>query len=90
MTTAAPALIRVPLVCICCGKQTHAWKLQSEVDKMRLSPLDHAYMHVCASHFQAVPADAPLPQQPHVADPERRADSKRTSGGYHTSEWRAR
>lgn len=76
----APELKRIPLVCICCGKQTHAWKLQREIDKMHRSPLDNAYMHVCASHFQAVPAAAPLPHQPRQADPERTTHHRRGTG----------
>lgn len=66
----APAPKRVALVCILCGHKSHAWKLPAQIDALKLSPLDHAYMHVCASHLQVVPADAPIPHI-NAAGPDR-------------------
>lgn len=95
MTAAAPAPIRIRVICLCCPSTARIWKTQAWIDGMIAEhhlvslPFERAYAYVCAKHQQAVSADAPI-ERVRSTDPERRTHSKRTSGGYHTQAWRTR
>ena len=86
----APSLIRIDVVCVCCGSRAKIWIAREEITPMKFAwlPLENAFAHKCAKClYQRAPADAPLTIRPND-DPERAAHHRRTSGGYHTTGWR--
>lgn len=88
-TSPAP-LQRVPVVCVKCGATAEIWISAEELSAMEFtySQLDAAYLHVCGKCLYQTADD--ISRQPRSHDPERAAHHQRTSGAYHTPEWRMR
>ena len=86
--TAAPNLVKIDVVCICCNARTEIWIVPEEIKPPRMvwSPLDNAYLHTCGKCLYQRTDE--ISKQLRHSGPERSTHSRRASGAVHTIAWR--